>query len=128
MLYTSILCCEVVVLMTFGASVHFYMQLLFTKMKRKWEKYWRQQFLPKLTNFFNKRDNFGWLYNANDTSKQPWIWQANNLEFDVMEIYKEVLFIGLSYKRINYIYQFLIKISRLYFEKSHLKVVLNMDV
>ena len=84
--------------------------------------------VPKLTNFFNKRDNFGWLYNANDTSKQPWIWQANNLEFDVMEIYKEVLFIGLSYKRINYIYQFLIMISRLYFEKSHLKVMFNMDV
>lgn len=54
--------------------------------------------------------------------------KVKNLEFDVMEIYKEVLFIGLSYKRINCIYQFLIVIFRLYFEKSHLKVIFNMDV
>ena len=76
--------------MIFGASVYFYMQLVWLyQNEKKMEKIVDVNIcLPEITDFFIKETTL-----AGHTMQ---ITQANNFEFGLMEIYKGVLFIGLS--------------------------------
>ena len=76
--------------MIFGASVHFYMQLVWLyQNEKKMEKIVDVNIcLPEITDFFIKETTL-----AGHTMQMT---QANNFEFGLMEIYKGVLFIGLS--------------------------------
>ena len=76
--------------MIFGASVYFYMQLVWLyQNEKKMEKIVDVNIcVPEITDFFIKETTL-----AGHTMQ---ITQANNFEFGLMEIYKGVLFIGLS--------------------------------
>ena len=76
--------------MIFGASVYFYMQLVWLyQNEKKMEKIVDVNIcLPEITDFFIKETTL-----AGHTMQMT---QANNFEFGLMEIYKWVLFIGLS--------------------------------
>ena len=76
--------------MIFGASVYFYMQLVWLyQNEKKMEKIVDVNIcLPEITDFFIKETTL-----AGHTMQMT---QANNFEFGLMEIYKGVLFIGLS--------------------------------